>query len=154
MPLVTLEEARAHCRADSEDALQMYLDAAVDAAERFLNRRIFGTPSELAAAISLVPAELGAAQVRHDDDLAAAELLDGVARCVAERAVENDLRAAVHAAGIVYRGVVATSSINSAVLLITGHLYRNREAVVSEPASQLPLGAHELLWPYRVDLGV
>lgn len=154
MPLVTLEEARAHCRADTEDSLQLYLDAALDAAQKFLNRRVFGDASELSAAVAILPSRLSEAQEKRDEAVAAAYLLDGVARCAVKAAAEDELRSVMQEADAIYRGMVVTAAINSAVLLITGHLYRNREAVVSEPASQLPLGAHELLWPYRVGLGV
>lgn len=51
-------------------------------------------------------------------------------------------------------GDTATSipkSIVSAVKLILGHLYANREAVVvGSTAIVLPLGAEHMLWPYRV----
>ncbi|RXE13584.1 phage gp6-like head-tail connector protein, partial [Xanthomonas perforans] len=50
--------------------------------------------------------------------------------------------------------IETNASITAAVLLIAGHLFRNREAVTDETANQLPLGAHALLWPHRVGLGV
>ncbi|TAA12474.1 phage gp6-like head-tail connector protein [Pseudoxanthomonas winnipegensis] len=157
MPLVTLEEARAHCRADSEDVLQPYLDAALEAAQTFLNRRVFGEPEALAAAIAAVPADLAQAQVDHDAAVVAAGALDGVARAQALAAAERALRYAVHRADATYEGVVTTAAINAAVLLTTGHLFRNREAVITgqqAAATELPQGAQALLWPYRVGLGI
>ena len=41
------------------------------------------------------------------------------------------------------------SSIKSAILLIVGHLYANREAVDPAPLKMLPLGVDALLSPYR-----
>lgn len=45
-------------------------------------------------------------------------------------------------------GVVANEAINAAVLLIVGHLYANREAVVQGQAVEVPMGAEWLLAPY------
>lgn len=53
--------------------------------------------------------------------------------------------------------MVVTKSIIAAILLIAGHLYRTREDVQTgqgAAAVQIPMGAHSLLWPYRVGLGV
>ena len=51
--------------------------------------------------------------------------------------------------------MVANAPIRAAVLLILGHLYANREnTVVGAAAHALPMGAHSLLFPYRVGLGV
>jgi hypothetical protein len=110
--LVTIEQARQHCRADSSDdsLLEIYVDAAELAAQDFLNRRVYPEEDALAAAV-----------------------LDGTAG--------DD-------------PILTNASINAAVLLIAGHLFRNREAVTGETANQLPMGAHSLLWPHRVGLGV
>lgn len=50
--------------------------------------------------------------------------------------------------------IVVNQAIRAAILLIAGHLYRNREAVADDAAHELPMGAHSLLWPHRVGLGV
>lgn len=53
--------------------------------------------------------------------------------------------------------MVITRPILAAILLILGHLYRTREDVQTgqgAAAVQIPMGAHSLLWPYRVGLGV
>lgn len=53
------------------------------------------------------------------------------------------------------RPMVINAAIQAAVLLILGHLYSNREnSLVGVSAQELPMGAHSLLWPYRVGLGV
>lgn len=112
MRLVTIEQARQHCRVDTADdeMLGLYAEAAEQAAQDFLNRRVFSDVDELAAAV------LGG--TAGDDPM------------------------------------VANQAIVAAVLLLTGHLYRNREAVTSENSVLLPLGAQSLLWPHRVGLGV
>jgi len=50
--------------------------------------------------------------------------------------------------------MVTNAAIRAAVLLMAGHLFRNREAVTAENAKELPLGVTQLLWPHRVGLGV
>lgn len=42
----------------------------------------------------------------------------------------------------------------AAILLVLGHLYRNREATTAEALSTLPLGVQSLLRPLRVRLGM
>lgn len=53
MNLVTIEQVRAHCRAEAEDdaILTIYADAAEEAAQNFLNRKVYATPEAMAAAI-------------------------------------------------------------------------------------------------------
>lgn len=50
--------------------------------------------------------------------------------------------------------MVLNPAILAAVLLIAGHLFRSREAVTDDAARELPIGAHSLLWPHRIGLGV
>lgn len=49
--------------------------------------------------------------------------------------------------------LITPHAVNQAILLLLGHLYRNREEVGTN-LSQLPLGAFNLLYPHRVMLGV
>ncbi|URL59618.1 phage gp6-like head-tail connector protein [Luteibacter flocculans] len=53
MDLITIEEARAHCRADSDDdaMLEVYGAAAEESVQNFLNRRVFKDSDALAAAV-------------------------------------------------------------------------------------------------------
>lgn len=50
--------------------------------------------------------------------------------------------------------MVANHAYRQAVLLLVGHLYRNREAVGTADMRELPMGAYFLLWPMRVGLGI
>ena len=72
-------------------------------------------------------------RVFPDVDAMAAAVLDGSAGC---------------------DPMVTNAAIRAAVLLMAGHLFRNREAVTAEAAKELPLGVTQLLWPHRVGLGV
>jgi len=53
MRLVTLEQAREHCRADpADDAMvELYVNAAEDAVEAFLNRKVYASQEELDQAV-------------------------------------------------------------------------------------------------------
>lgn len=45
--------------------------------------------------------------------------------------------------------------VKSAILLLMGHLFENREAInVGNIVTKLPLGYEDLLWPYRTGLEV
>lgn len=113
MDLVTIEQVRAHCRADPEDdaLLVLYADAAEQQAQDFLNRKVF-----------------------HDADALATAVLAETAGC---------------------DPIVVNPAIKAAVLLIAGHLYRNREEVITGTiVSEMKEGARALLWPHRVGLGV
>jgi len=115
MRLVDIDQARMHCRTDSDDdaILSLYVGAAEAAVQEFLNRRVF------------VDAE--------------------------------DLADAVLGGEIVVAPVLVNDAIRAAVLLIAGHLYRNREQVQTGQganAVEIPMGAHSLLWPYRVGIGI
>lgn len=50
--------------------------------------------------------------------------------------------------------MVANRSYVQAVLLIIGHLYKNREAVSEAELRTVPMGAYSLLWPMRVGIGI
>ncbi|MFB3129365.1 head-tail connector protein [Stenotrophomonas maltophilia] len=114
MELISLEQARAHCRVDTDDdaLLELYGTASEGAAQQFLNRRVFKDTESMAAAV-----------------------LDGTA-------------------GV--DPMLANDSIRAAILLMLGHLYRTREDVQGSDGAtvQVPMGAHSLLWPYRIGLGV
>lgn len=113
MQLITIEQARQHCRADSADdaMLELYGGAAEEAAQEFMNRKVFPDAGSMAAAV-----------------------LAGTAGC---------------------DPMVVTDAIRAAVLLTLGHLYANRENVVTGTiVSEMKEGTRSLLWPYRIGLGV
>ncbi|PVY81061.1 gp6-like head-tail connector protein [Cupriavidus alkaliphilus] len=70
-------------------------------------------------------------------------------------ATQADMDAAVLAGTAGDDPMVANMQIQAAILLILGHLYSNREnTVVGATVAELPQGAHDMLWPHRVGLGV
>lgn len=176
MAIISLDTARQHCKADTRDdsLLSLYIIAAQRRAEMMLNRRIFETAEELEAAIAAVPALSDAAltalfdaetaaKTAYDAAIAAAEALtdlDARARAIAQAEFNYDVAMrnarAIFTAGAGDRdnsvyGIVATDDIRAAMLLTIGHLFRNREDVVTGQSAQvaeLPNAASALLWPY------
>lgn len=68
---------------------------------------------------------------------------------------QDALDAAVTALTAGLHPVVANDAIKAAMLLLLGHLYMNREAVVvGVTTAQLPMGPTYLLNPYRIIPGV
>ncbi|MBF6630656.1 MAG: phage gp6-like head-tail connector protein [Comamonas sp.] len=114
MPILTTAQAIDHCRADPDaDAtmVELYLGAAVDAAQDYLGRKIFASQVEMDAAVSA-----GAAGASP---------------------------------------MVVTYSIKAAILLICGHLFANREDVVTGMQSySMPMGSRDLLRPHRRSFGL
>lgn len=111
--LVTIEQARKHVSATPyhDDQLAVYIGAATEYAQEFLNRRVYSDQVTLDAAVT------------------------------ADSAGD--------------RPMVVNDAIRAAILLLIGHLFANREAVVTGTiATQVPMGVHALLWPYRIGLGV
>lgn len=53
MPLPTIEQAMGFCRAEEEDqdSVQLCLDGAIDAAQGFMNRKLFNDQEALDAAV-------------------------------------------------------------------------------------------------------
>lgn len=157
MELVTIDQVRAHCRAEPEDddLLELYANGAEQAAQQFLNRRVFATAEDLQAAVDAVPAAVALAETAHRDAIAAARALAGETRCIAEQSAEAAWREVRTLARETVHGMVVNDDIRDAVLLIAGHRYRNREEVITGTiATKLPDGATTILWPYRRGLGV
>ena len=114
MPLLTLDQAREHLRAqglDDDADLQLKINAVELMAQEYTGRCIYATQIELDAAV--------AAGTAGDT-----------------------------------RPMVVNDLVRSAMLLILGHLYSNREDVTSGTAVELPMGSRSLLVPYRQGMGV
>lgn len=112
--LITLEQALGHERADAgiDDAdAQLKLNAAIQFAVEYLNRKLYASEEDMAAAV-----------------------LNGTAGD--SPMLINDL-------------------IRAGILLIFGDLYQYRENTVTGVSTvSIPIGAKQLLQPYRAGLGV
>ena len=155
MSFVQLSEAKLHLRVDSldEDALiAVYIVAAEQSAVSLLDRGVYADGTALGAAKASAPADLTAATATYTAAIAAAQALaDATEQAAATQAAEY----AYLRAQVAYRqamdGMVVNDTIKSAVLLIVGHLYANREDVVAGVSvAQMPNGAEWLLQPFKV----
>lgn len=153
MALVTLDQARAQCKADpdTDTELQLCLDAAIADAQNFLNRNVYDDAAALNTARESVPAFL---QGANDDYTAAIEAAQSVSdpflRDAAIAAANASLRAAVCQADRITYGLIVTADIKIAILQTTASNFRNRENVVTGTgAVQLPQSAMDILYRRR-----
>lgn len=158
MSVINIELAMKHLLAEPEDQdlVQSQLDGAEDSAMAYLQRSFFVDQASLDAARLQVPISRNAARTQYEADLAAAALTDDhVLRCEAVADADFAFSQALEAATMVARGIVINASIQSACLLKLGHLFANREEVVTGTiATELPQASKALLTPYRVGMGV
>ncbi|WP_219209212.1 head-tail connector protein [Variovorax boronicumulans] len=150
MPVVTLDQARAHLRLEADypaDQVEPYIAGAVDAAAQYLNRAIFDDWSSLDAALAALPAARGTARSAYKTAADAAALLEDPAdRADALSVAQARLDFVTAETGRVLNGIVVNPSIVTAVLLTLGHLFSNREdVVVGVTATDVPNGARSLL---------
>ena len=158
MSVINIELAMKHLLAEPEDQelVQSQLDGAEDAAMAYLQRAFFVDQAALDAARVQVPAARNTARLKYDADMAAAVLTDDhLLRCEAMADANFAFTESLDAATRVARGIVINPSIQSACLLKLGHLFANREEVVTGTiATELPQASKSLLTPYRVGMGV
>ncbi len=94
-------------------------------------------------------------RVDHADEDLTIGIYIGAAEARVSEYLNRTIYADATAQGTDTEGIVANDAIKAALLLIVGHLYANREDVISGPAAvALPKGSEFLLFPYRTNLGV
>lgn len=158
MSVIAIDIAMHHLLAEPDDQVlvQAQLDAAEEAAIQFLNRRVYLDQVALDGARSGVPAAMQQAKTANAEAVAAADAeQDHTLRCrLLEHARQALAEAYEHADAIAY-GMVLNPAIQAACLLKLGHLFANREEVVTGTiATELPLASKSLLMPYRIRMGV
>lgn len=157
MSVIDIELAMHHLLAEPEDQvlIQAQLDASEEAAAQFLQRRFFADQEDLDSARAGMAGRLAAARSRLEAAEAAADLSDDFGdrcrlkeqarRAYADELVPMDMDAC---------GILINSAIVAACLLKLGHLFANREEVVTgTTAVELPLASKSLLMPYRIGMG-
>lgn len=158
MSVIDIEMAMHHLLAEPEDQVlvQAQLDAAEEAAMQFLNRRFYLDQVSLDAARAGVPAAMQQAMEANADASAAAEAEeDHTLRCRLLEHARQALADAYDRADSIAYGMVLNPAIQAACLLKLGHLFANREDVVTGTiATELPLASQHLLMPYRIRMGV
>lgn len=151
---ITPEIASAHLRLASQGVdgdITLKADAAEQAAISHLDRAVYADQAQLDAAVALVPAALAAAKVAYVAADAAADLMADADDRLTEKAHALSVYTnAKFAATRIRRGIVINSAILSAMLLILGDLWENREdTAVGVSITPVPNGAHRLLDAYR-----
>lgn len=158
MSVIAIDLAMHHLLAEPEDQalVQAQLDAAEEAAIQFLNRRIYLDQVALDEARAGVSAALQLAKEANTAAIAAAEAeQDQTLRCRLLDHARQALADAYDKADAVAYGMVLNPAIQAACLLKLGHLFANREEVVTgSTAVELPLASQHLLMPFRIRMGV
>lgn len=158
MSVIAIDIAMHHLLAESEDQVlvQAQLDAAEEAAMQFLNRRFYMDQVALDEARAGVPASMQQAKEANAAAVAAAEAeQDHTMRCRMLEHARQALSDAYDQADAIAYGMVINPAIQAACLLKLGHLFANREEVVTGTiAAELPLASQHLLMPYRIRMGV
>ncbi|MBA6090322.1 phage gp6-like head-tail connector protein [Pseudomonas monteilii] len=158
MSVIAVEVAMHHLRADPEDQVlaQAQLDAAEEAAMQFLNRRFYLDQVALDEARAGVQATMQQAKEAYAEAAAAAEAeQDHTLRCRLLEHARQALADAYDQVDAIAYGMVLNPAIQAACLLKLGHLFANREEVVTGiTTAELPLASQHLLMPYRIRMGV
>ncbi|MFJ3121046.1 head-tail connector protein [Pseudomonas protegens] len=158
MSVIAIDVAMHHLLAEPEDQVlvQAQLEAAEGAAMNFLNRRFYPDQVELDQARAGVPAAMRAAKEVNAAAVAAAEAeQDHALRCRLLGHARQALADAYDQCDSIAYGMVLNPAIQAACLLKLGHLFANREDVVTGTiATELPVASQHLLMPYRIRMGV
>lgn len=158
MSVIAIDLAMHHLLAEPDDQVlvQAQLDASEEAAMQFLNRRFYLDQVALDAARAGVPAALQQAKEANAAAVAAAEAeQDHTLRCRQLEYARKALADAYDVADSIAYGMVLNPAIQAACLLKLGHLFANREEVVTgTTVAELPLSSQHLLMPYRMRMGV
>lgn len=158
MPVIAVDLAMHHLLAEPEDQalVEVQLAAAEDAAMDFLNRRFYLNQVALEAARAGVQEMMQEAKEANAAALDAADAeQDHTIRCRLLEHARKALAAAYDQADAIAYGMVINPSIQAACLLKLGHLFANREEVVTgATAVELPLASQHLLMPHRIRMGV
>ena len=158
MPVIAIDLAMHHLLAEPEDQVlvEAQLGAAEDAAMGFLNRRFYLDQVALDQARAGLSASMRQAREANAAAVAAAETeQDHTLRCRLLEHARQALADAYDQADAIAYGMVLNPAIQAACLLKLGHLFANREEVVTgTTATELPLASQHLLMPYRIRMGV
>lgn len=158
MPVIAIDLAMHHLLAEPEDQalVEAQLCAAEDAAMNFLNRRFYLDQVALDAARAGVQEMMQEAKEANAAAVDAADAeQDHTIRCRLLEHARKALAAAYDQADAIAYGMVINPSIQAACLLKLGHLFANREEVVTgATAVELPLASQHLLMPHRIRMGV
>lgn len=158
MSVIDIELAMKHLLAEPEDQdlVQSQLDGAEEAAQQFLQRRFFADQAAVDLAKSTVILRTRAARAAYRAALVVADEPENAEdRCRLRERARQALSETFEVIDMDDFGVVINKAIEAACLLKLGHLFANREEVVTGTiATELPQSSKALLMPYRIRMGV
>jgi hypothetical protein len=158
MSVIDIELAMKHLLAEPEDQVlvQAQLDAAEEAAMQFLQRRFFADQTALEAAMAGIASSMAAARVTYESAKLDADGFEDLSdKCRLREQARQRFGDALEAMDMDAYGLVINAAITAACLLKLGHLFANREEVITGTiATELPLASQSLLMPYRIRMGV
>jgi hypothetical protein len=158
MSVIGIDLAMKHLLAEPEDQdlVQAQLDASEEAAMQFLQRRFFADQAALDDAKLTIPDRLTQIRVAYDSAKAVAEdVEDWGDRCRLKKQAHQQYGDQLEAIDLDAYGIVINPAITAACLLKLGHLFANREEVVTGTiATELPMASRSLLMPYRIRMGL
>lgn len=157
MSLVTLEQAKAQSRVTSaaEDTLlQSYIDAAEQKMVLFLNRNVYADSQALMDAVESAQTAVEGAYAAFGAATDAAHAMEvGPLREIALTKASDDWNDALEAYRMAARGTTLQPAMVQAVQLLVAGWYANRESMAAGDLPEIPLGAVNLLAPFRVRMG-
>lgn len=158
MSVIDIDLAMRHLLAEPDDQvlIQAQLDAAEEAAVQFLQRRFFLDNAALSAAKADRATRLADARLKYNVEKDLADLIvDCDDRCRLREQARQAYGDALEDIDKDAYGILLNPAITAACLLKLGHLFANREEVVTGTiATELPLASQSLLTPYRIRMGV
>ncbi|RML36142.1 head-tail connector protein [Pseudomonas syringae] len=158
MSVIDIELAMKHLLAEPEDRdlVQSKLDGAEETAQQFLQRRFFPSQADVDLAKADIIQRTRAARAAYRVALELADAPENSdIRCRLRERARKTLSETFEQIDMDDFGIVINSAIESACLLKLGHLFANREEVVTGTiATELPFASQALLMPYRARMGV
>lgn len=149
--MIDITLVRQHLKADPEpveDALiEQYIASAQTICEGYCNRKFYATPEDKADALLAYPAQLQTIKDEYDARIENVPEDDNETRSIANSLYATaigELRQRIN-------GVVVDNTIRAALLMTIGHLYKNRQDVITgqnASATKVPIGAQRILQPY------
>jgi len=158
MPVIDIEKAKTHLRVDDDagDDVAIKLASAIDIAEQYLNRKVYESAQSLKDAKITIPTLVNEAMQQYGESIANAEgIFDHSFRKSAIDAAQSNKNDALRMVRMIELGIAINPSLEIGILMLLGHLYANREDVVTGiSVAELPKSSESFLAPYRKDLGV
>ena len=144
-PALALQHLKSDNEDIEEDLLANYIASAVSICEGYCVRKFYESQTKKDADFDTAMLDLVAAREERDTAIQASTE-DCVTKLLIERYISQ--RSAIQQRA---NGIVVNQAIKAAILLTLGHLYRNRQDVITGQnagATKLPVGAERILQPY------